>query len=74
MIHKSSIISNKAIIGKEVKIGPFCYIGENVVLSDGVELISNIHIEGIKNIDKIDIDNANKLGYKIKLLGVSELI
>ena len=35
---------------------------------------NNIHIEGIKNIDKIDIDNANKLGYKIKLLGVSELI
>ena len=52
MIHKSSIISNKAIIGKEVKIGPFCYIGENVVLSDGVELISNIHIEGITKIGK----------------------
>ncbi len=34
----------------------------------------NIHIEGIKDIDKIDIDNANKLGYKIKLLGFAELI
>ena len=34
----------------------------------------NIHIEGIKNIDKVDINNANKLGYKIKLLGVSEII
>ena len=34
----------------------------------------DIHIEGIKNIDKTDIDNANKLGYKIKLLGFSELI
>ena len=34
----------------------------------------NIHVEGIKFIDKVDIDNANKLGYKIKLLGVSELI
>lgn len=34
----------------------------------------NIHIEGINHIDKIDIDNANKLGYKIKLLGVSEII
>tara|TARA_B100001559_G_C16493858_1_gene619768 strand:+ start:1465 stop:2760 length:1296 start_codon:yes stop_codon:yes gene_type:complete len=33
-----------------------------------------IHIEGINFIDSIDIDNANKLGYKIKLLGVSELI
>ena len=34
---------------------------------------NTIHIEGIKFIDKIDIDNANKLGYKIKLLGVSKL-
>ena len=37
--------------------------------------ISNkIHIEGIKSIDKVDIENANNLGYKIKLLGVSEII
>ncbi len=35
---------------------------------------NNIHIEGIKSIDKTDINNANKLGYKIKLLGVSEVI
>ncbi len=35
---------------------------------------NNIHVEGIKFIDKFDIDNANKLGYKIKLLGVSEII
>ena len=34
----------------------------------------NIHVEGIKDIDKEDIDNANKLGYKIKLLGFAELI
>tara|TARA_Y100000816_G_scaffold246673_1_gene195122 strand:+ start:5777 stop:7072 length:1296 start_codon:yes stop_codon:yes gene_type:complete len=32
-----------------------------------------IHVEGINFIDSIDIDNSNKLGYKIKLLGVSEL-
>ena len=35
---------------------------------------NNIHVEGIKNIDRDDIINANKLGYKIKLLGFSELI
>ena len=34
---------------------------------------NNIHVEGINFIDKFDIDNANKLGYKIKLLGVSEV-
>ena len=35
---------------------------------------NKIHIEGINLIDKVDIDNANKLGYKIKLLAVSEVI
>ena len=37
-------------------------------------LNNNIHVEGIKNIDREDIDYANKLGYKIKLLGYSEMI
>ena len=32
----------------------------------------SILIEGINNIDKTDINNANHLGYKIKLLGVAE--
>ena len=33
-----------------------------------------ILVEGIKNIDQTDINNANQLGYKIKLIGVSESI
>ncbi len=37
-------------------------------------LNNNIHVEGISDIDKEDIDNANKIGYKIKLLAYSELI
>tara|TARA_B100000941_G_scaffold154402_1_gene109436 strand:- start:2666 stop:3943 length:1278 start_codon:yes stop_codon:yes gene_type:complete len=37
-------------------------------------LNNNIYVEGIKQIDKTDIDNANKLGYKIKLLGFAELL
>ncbi len=37
-------------------------------------LNNNIHVEGIKEIDKEDIYNANKLNYKIKLLGYAELI
>ena len=35
-------------------------------------LNNNIHVEGIKQIDKEDIVNAKKLGYKIKLLGFAE--
>ena len=34
----------------------------------------NIHVEGINHIEKIDIINANTLGYKIKLLGFAEII
>ena len=36
-------------------------------------LNDKIYVEGINQIDKIDIDNANNLGYKIKLLGFAEL-
>ena len=35
---------------------------------------NNIYVEGIKEIEKIDIDNARNLGYKIKLLGFSEVL
>ena len=37
-------------------------------------LNDKIFVEGIKQIDKADIDYANTLGYKIKLLGFSELL
>ena len=37
-------------------------------------LDNKIYVEGINEIDKTDIDNANKLGYKIKLLGYAELL
>jgi len=35
---------------------------------------NSILIEGIANIDQIDINNANYLGYKIKLIGVAETV
>ena len=34
----------------------------------------HIYVEGINDIEKTDIDNANKLGYKIKLLGFAEQV
>ena len=52
MIHNSSVVDKKAKIGKGVKIGPFCYIGPKVKISDDVELISSIHIEGNTKIGK----------------------
>ena len=52
MIHNSSVIDKKAKIGNNIKIGPFCSIGSQVQIDDGVELISNIHIEGNTKIGK----------------------
>ena len=52
MIHKSSVVDSKAKIGKNVKVGPFCFVGPKVQLDDGVELISNVHIEGNTKIGK----------------------
>ena len=46
MIHQSSVIDSKAKISKNVKGGPFCYIGSGVQLEENVELISNVHLEG----------------------------
>ena len=37
-------------------------------------LNDKIYVEGIKEIDKVDIINANNLGYKIKLIGFAELL
>lgn len=46
MIHQSSIISSKAQIGNNVKIGPYCTISDDVVLGNDVELKSHVVIEG----------------------------
>jgi len=52
MIHISSVVNENAKISKKVSIGPFCYVGPNVELSDGVELISNVHIERTQKLKK----------------------
>ena len=52
MIHNSSFISKKAIIHKSVKVGPFCTIGDNVVIEENCELISHVCIDGNTKIGK----------------------
>jgi len=34
MIHSSSVIDKKAKISKNVKVGPFCFVGPNVELGE----------------------------------------
>ncbi len=45
-IHPSAIISATAKLGYGIYIGPWCIIGDEVVIEDGVRLISNVIVEG----------------------------
>lgn len=45
-VHPTSIVAPNARLGAGVKIGPFCIVGDNVVLHDRVELISHVVAEG----------------------------
>jgi UDP-N-acetylglucosamine acyltransferase len=49
-IHPTAIINDGAIIGKDVNIGPYCVIGKNVILDDGVRLVSHVCVDGITHI------------------------
>lgn len=53
-IHPSSIIEDGAIIGANVKIGPFCCIGRHVEIGEGTQLNSHVVINGHT---KIGCDN-----------------
>ena len=52
MIHPTAIISPKSHISKNVNIGPYCIIDENVYLDDECKLISHVHITGRTKIGK----------------------
>ena len=46
MIHKTAIIGDKVKLGKDVKIDPFCVIGDGAIIGDNVELKSHVVMEG----------------------------
>ena len=50
IIHPTALVANGAEIGADVKIGPYCIVGDFVKLSDGVELISHVVVEGITRV------------------------
>lgn len=43
-IHPTAIVSDKAVLGDGVRIGPFCVVDEDVVLGAGTELIALAHV------------------------------
>ena len=45
-VHPSSVVEQGAQLGANVRIGPFCHIGPDVTLGDGVELVSHVSISG----------------------------
>jgi UDP-N-acetylglucosamine acyltransferase len=49
-IHPSAEIAHGASIGADVRIGPFCIIGPQAVIEDGVELVSHVVIDGATRI------------------------
>ena len=55
MFHKSSIISDKAVIDKSTSIGPFCVIGDDVIIGKNNKLISHVSITGNTTIEDNNI-------------------
>ncbi|MCL2473500.1 MAG: acyl-ACP--UDP-N-acetylglucosamine O-acyltransferase [Alphaproteobacteria bacterium] len=49
-IHSSAIVSPKAQLGENVSIGPFCTVGDDVQLGNGVQLVSHAVVDGITSI------------------------
>src|SRR5262245_54566890 len=45
-VHPTAIIEDGARVGSEVRVGPFCVVGSEVVLADGVELMSHVAVAG----------------------------
>ena len=45
-IHPLSVIEDGAVIGENVVVGPFCYVGPKVVLHDSVELLAHAIVTG----------------------------
>ncbi len=45
-VHPSSIVEDGAVLGEGVSIGPFCHVGNQVRLGDGVELKSHVSVVG----------------------------
>ncbi len=45
-IHASAIVEDGAKLGSGVEIGPFCLVGRNVILGDGVRLLSHVVVRG----------------------------
>lgn len=51
-IHPTAIVHPSAQLGRDVEIGPYCLVGENVKIDDGTMLLANVIINGWTEIGK----------------------
>ncbi len=49
-IHPTAIIDSDTTIAKNVKIGPYCVVGPDVTLDEGVVLVSHVCLSGVTKI------------------------
>ncbi len=45
-IHPAAMVDPAAVLGCDVRIGPFCTVGPDVVIEDGAELVSHVVADG----------------------------
>jgi len=64
-IHPTAIVAKGARIGKDVVIGPYCVVGEQVSLADGVILHSHVAVDGNTEIgEKTEIFPFASIGHR----------
>ncbi|KGK20622.1 acyl-ACP--UDP-N-acetylglucosamine O-acyltransferase [Vibrio navarrensis] len=51
-IHPTAVIEAGAVIGANVKIGPFCYVDSKVEIGEGTQLLSHVVVKGPTKIGK----------------------
>src|SRR5258708_36528803 len=49
-IHPTAMVASEARLADDVEIGPYCVIGEQVSLAEGVSLKSHVVIDGLTTI------------------------
>ena len=54
-IHPSSIVSNKVELGKNIKIGPHCFLDGNISIGENTELKSHVSVTGNTKIGKNNV-------------------
>ncbi len=45
-IHSTALVDPAAVLGRDVRIGPYCVVGPDVTIEDGAELVSHVVVDG----------------------------